>query len=76
MFGVMADMEDHYYISGDNETGGLGRKEGILLQQAKTNLPNNMILNMPNTNGGTAQTDQAGATQPKKKGIIQRILHR
>jgi hypothetical protein len=75
---TLADMEDHYLISGDNETGGLGRREGILLQQAKTKMDGNMILNMPNPSGGVAQSEQPeGQTQqPKKKGILNRILHR
>jgi hypothetical protein len=72
MFGDIADIEDHYYISEDGE----GRKEAILTVQAKTKMDGNMILNMPNTNGGIAETEQPQATQPKKKNIFQRILHR
>lgn len=77
LFGELADIEDHYLISGDNPDGGLGRKEALLLQQARTNIDGNMILNMPNTNGGTAETTQPQAAAPKKKGnIFSRLLHR
>ena len=75
---TLADREDHYFISGDNETGGLGRREAILMRQAQAKTEGNMILNMPNPSGGVAQTDQPEATQtqPKKKGLLARVLHR
>jgi hypothetical protein len=69
MFEKIADMEDPYYISQDGE----GRKEAILTVQAKTKMDGNMILNMPNTNGGVAETDQP---QAKKKGFLQKVFHR
>jgi hypothetical protein len=78
MFGEIADMEDPYYISQD----GLGRSEAIVLQQAKTNMPGNMILNMPNLQGEVAadQQQQQGPQHPQKKGgirgAIDRVLHR
>jgi hypothetical protein len=72
MFEKIADMEDPYYISQDGE----GRKEAILTVQAKTKMDGNMILNMPNTNGGVAETDQPQAVQPKKKSFISKVLHR
>ena len=73
MFEKIADMEDPYYISEDGE----GRKEGILLQQARSKLDANLILNMPNTAGGIAQTEQAQANPPpQKKGLLNRVLHR
>lgn len=72
LFGVIADMEDPYYISED----GLGRSEGILLQQAKSKLDANLILNMPNPAGGVAQEEQSKAAPPKKKGLVDRILRR
>jgi hypothetical protein len=64
-----AEMEDPYYISEDGE----GRREGILLQQAKSKLDANLILNMPNTQGGTAMTEQPQGQQPKKKGLLNKI---
>lgn len=70
MFRDIADEEDPYYISEDGE----GRREGILLRQAQSKLDANLILNMPNTQGGVAQTEQAQANpQPQKKGFLQRI---
>lgn len=72
MFEDIAEMEDPYYISEDGE----GRREGILLRQAQSKLDANLILNMPNTQGGVAQTEQPQQQQPQKKGLIQRILHR
>lgn len=70
MFDQIADMEDPYYISEDGE----GRKEGILLRQAQSKYDANLILNMPNTQGGVAQTEQAQGAPPQKKGIFQRIF--
>lgn len=72
LFDLLADQEDHYLISGDNEEGGLGRKEGILLRQAQTKA-DNLILNMPNTQGGVAQTEQSQAAPPKKKGFFNKL---
>jgi hypothetical protein len=73
MLHKISEMEDPYYISQDGE----GRKEGILLQQAKTKMDGNMILNMPNTQGGVAQTEQPQANpQVPKKSLINRVLHR
>jgi hypothetical protein len=69
LFTKIADMEDPYYISKDGE----GRKEGILLQQAKAgNDKANLILNMPNTAGGPA-TDPNAPTQPKKSGFMSKF---
>jgi hypothetical protein len=66
-------MEDPYYISEEGE----GRREGILLQQAKAKLDANLVLNMPNTRGPTAEDPEApGSKPPGKKSIIQKILHR
>lgn len=61
-FNKIADMEDPYFISEDGE----GRKEAILQAQAKAKLDTNMVLNMPNTQGGPAQNPEP--TQPPKKG--------
>jgi hypothetical protein len=73
LFEEITEMKDPYYISIDGE----GRKEGILLQQAKTKMDGNMILNMPNTQGGVAQTDQPQGQAPsQKKSFINRVLHR
>lgn len=72
LFEKIADMEDPYYISEDGE----GRREGILLRQAQSKLDANLILNMPNAQGGVAQTEQPQAQPPQKKGLMQRILHR
>lgn len=75
MFLLIAEMEDPYYISLEGE----GRKEAILTVQAKTKLDGNMILNMPNTQGGTAQTEQpqaAGPSQPQKKSMFQKVFRR
>lgn len=72
MFEQIAEMEDPYYISEDGE----GRKEGILLRQAQSKIDSNLILNMPNTQGGIAETEQSQAVAPKKKGLLQRIMHR
>jgi len=72
LFREIAEMEDPYFISLDGE----GRKEGILLQQAKTGADkNNLVLNMPNTNGGPAQNldPNAPPTQPKKPGFFSRF---
>jgi hypothetical protein len=69
LFTKIADMEDPYYISKDGE----GRKEGILLQQAKAgNDKANLILNMPNTAGGPA-TDPNAPIQPKKSGFMSKF---
>lgn len=69
LFKTIAEMEDPYYISMDGE----GRKEGILLQQAKSKNgdANNLVLNMPNTNGGPAENPTT--TPPKKKGFLSKI---
>lgn len=70
LFKDFADMEDPYFISKDGE----GRKEGILLQQAKTGTDRaNLVLNMPNTQGGPAQDANAQPTQPKKPGFLSRF---
>jgi len=72
LFQEIAEMEDPYFISLEGE----GRKEGILLQQAKTGADkNNLVLNMPNTNGGPAQNldPNAPPTQPKKPGFFSRF---
>lgn len=75
MFGEIADMEDPYFISEDGE----GRKEGILLQQAKTR-SDNLILNMPNTRGGVAESEEPHANMPQKQGrfrsMISKVIHR
>lgn len=72
LFLDIADMEDPYFISENGE----GRKEGILLRQAQTGVDrNNLVLNMPNTQGPIAQ-DPNNQAQPKKKGIVDRILKR
>lgn len=73
-FDKIADMEDPYYISLDGE----GRKEGILLQQAKTGTDKaNLVLNMPNTQGQPAQDQtQLGTAPPKKRSIIDKVLNR
>jgi hypothetical protein len=72
MFQKIAEMEDPYYISEDGE----GRKEGILLRQAQSKIDSNLILNMPNTQGGVAQTEQTQAAPAKKKSIIDKVLRR
>jgi hypothetical protein len=72
LFETIADVEDPYYISLDGE----GRKEGILLLQAKSKLDANLILNMPNTAGGIAQTEQPTAQAPQKKGFFSRVFKR
>jgi hypothetical protein len=69
----IAEMEDPYFISEDGE----GRKEGILLQQAKTGTDrNNLVLNMPNTAGGPAQDPSNPAPPPHKKSILDKVLRR
>lgn len=75
LFLDIADMEDPYYISEDGE----GRKEGILLQQAKTKLDanTNLTLNMPNTHG--EETQQQNTGHPKRgglRGVVDKVLHR
>jgi hypothetical protein len=75
LFENIADMEDPYYISEDGE----GRKEGILLQQAKTKLDanTNLTLNMPNTHGEDNQPQNSG--HPKRgglRGVVDKVLHR
>jgi len=73
LFLSIAEMEDPYFISEDGE----GRKEGILLQQAKTGTDRaNLVLNMPNTAGGPAQDPSNPAPQIKKKSIIDKVLRR
>ena len=74
LYGKIADMEDPYYISEEGE----GRKEGILLQQAKSKQDANLVLNMPNTQGGQAQDPQfQGPSKPGGiRGIINKITHR
>ena len=70
LFTEIANMEDPYFISEDGE----GRKEGILLQQAKTGTDKaNLVLNMPNTQGGPATDPTAQPTQPQKKGFLSRF---
>lgn len=73
LFLSIAEMEDPYYISEDGE----GRKEGILLQQAKTGTDRaNLVLNMPNTSGGPAKDPSNPTQPPKKKSIFDRVLRR
>lgn len=71
LFNAIAEMEDPYYISEDGE----GRKEAILQTQAKAKLEGNMVLNMPNTNGGLAQPEQP-TQQPKKAGLLDKFRKR
>jgi len=72
LMGILAEMEDPYYISEDGE----GRKEGILLRQAQSKIDSNLILNMPNTQGGPAMTEQSQGQTPKKKSLMDKVLRR
>jgi len=71
LFGKIADMEDPYYISED----GLGRQEGIAIQNAKTRLDAANVFNM-NPSAQNLPEQQPGPTQPKKKGLIDKIFRR
>lgn len=68
----LADMEDPYFISQDGE----GRREAILQSQAKAKLDGNMILNMPNTQGGVAQNPEINQAPQKKQGLFNKIKGR
>lgn len=68
LFNSIAEEEDHYFISEDGE----GRKEGILLQQAKTRSENSLTLNQVNTKPET-ETEQNGQPPKKKSGLFSKI---